>query len=248
MQDVEICNQALSLIGKSAITSLQDKSNEAKACSIHYDSVRRYVLTAVAWPFARRQVALALIGADAGTPENLEGDGTLSIDKWTYTYMYPSDCLKPILIYPTSAGEVLTPYENVGTAREAENSLVTFVEGNQYVDGQYHRVICTNKSASTLVYVSDVLEARYFPFDFVNVLVHSLATRLCTGFSGDNNLYKIQQGNMMQFLSAAISEYGQEYNTDRKPLVHNPISSFIRARQGVSVQTPYNPYPRTILT
>lgn len=54
MSEVQICNQALSLVGAQAITSLDDDTNEARLCRINYESVRDAVLTEHDWTFATR--------------------------------------------------------------------------------------------------------------------------------------------------------------------------------------------------
>jgi len=50
--DVSICNQALSWLGGSLITSLDDDINEAKVCKANYADIRDAVLEAHDWTFA----------------------------------------------------------------------------------------------------------------------------------------------------------------------------------------------------
>ena len=59
VSEVQICNQALALIGADFITSLDDNVNEAKLCKINYEPVRDAVLAEHDWSFATRWQTLA---------------------------------------------------------------------------------------------------------------------------------------------------------------------------------------------
>ena len=61
MNVTEICNLALSYIGKGRINSLDDDSEEAKKCRVHYDHERRRALLLYPWGFAKRIEKLALL-------------------------------------------------------------------------------------------------------------------------------------------------------------------------------------------
>lgn len=55
---VEICNNALTLIGTRRITSLSDPSKEARACNDNYDICRKALLRSHPWNFAMTRVEL----------------------------------------------------------------------------------------------------------------------------------------------------------------------------------------------
>lgn len=59
---ISICNQALSLVGAGHITSIDDGTNEARQCKIHYDACLRKILMEREWTFAtgRRELAEVL--------------------------------------------------------------------------------------------------------------------------------------------------------------------------------------------
>lgn len=78
---VSICNMALYhlAIGKK-IASFNDKSPEARACSLFYDQVKDEVLRDFAWPFATLTVSLALVQQQPTY-------------EWGYSYRLPNDCL-----------------------------------------------------------------------------------------------------------------------------------------------------------
>lgn len=52
MERVDICNQALSLLGEKPITSIDDESNNAEQLKIHYETARDATLEAHEWSFA----------------------------------------------------------------------------------------------------------------------------------------------------------------------------------------------------
>lgn len=83
---VSICNIALSRVAVARqITSLDEQSEEARLCSLHYEPARDTTLRDHPWPFARRRVALALVAEDP------EAD-------WAFSYRYPTDCERALFI------------------------------------------------------------------------------------------------------------------------------------------------------
>lgn len=85
---VEICNLALSSIGKSVpISALDEASEEARQCSVHYGQARDWLLQQYPYVFARKVQALAALTNDWS-------------ERWGYRYSKPNDCLKIIRIVP----------------------------------------------------------------------------------------------------------------------------------------------------
>jgi hypothetical protein len=85
--EVEICNLALSHIGtRSTISALNENSNEARQCNIHYAAARDFVLRKHPWGFAEKTLALAVL---SDPPPN-----------WLYKYQYPTDCVTAIELVP----------------------------------------------------------------------------------------------------------------------------------------------------
>ena len=79
MTSTDICNLALSYLSKGKITSMDDNTEEAAQCKIHYDHARRLLLRQYPWGFAKRTVKLALLaGKEPG---------------WDFAYAYPAGCL-----------------------------------------------------------------------------------------------------------------------------------------------------------
>jgi hypothetical protein len=62
---VEICNNALTLIGTRRITALTDPSKEARACNDNYDICRKSLLRMHPWNFAMTRVPLTGVAISA---------------------------------------------------------------------------------------------------------------------------------------------------------------------------------------
>lgn len=78
---VEICNEALALVGAAPITSLGQQTTEARLLNSLYTPTRDQLLTSHPWNFATKRVTLA---ADADAP-------TFG---WGYRFALPADCLR----------------------------------------------------------------------------------------------------------------------------------------------------------
>ncbi len=85
MNITDICNLALNHIGREQIASLDEDTEAARTCKLHYDLQRQVLLRAYTWSFAKKYKKLALI--DTTTPG------------WKYTYAYPPDCVMARKIY-----------------------------------------------------------------------------------------------------------------------------------------------------
>ncbi len=76
--DVSISNMAIAAVGgHAAITSMTEKSAEAKYCNIYYAPAVAAVLEDYDWGFARREVVLALSGT--------------APTRWVYSYAWPNN-------------------------------------------------------------------------------------------------------------------------------------------------------------
>lgn len=79
----EIVNQALSILGARAISSLSGNEPNAIKANIHFDAVRDAVLRAHPWNFATKwSSALTATGNDP------------PIDKWAYEFAKPGSTLR----------------------------------------------------------------------------------------------------------------------------------------------------------
>src|SRR3569623_1719834 len=121
MDDTQVANLALSAIGtRSTIASLSEDSTEAQTVQLWYNQTRDSLLRKLPWNWARRQVAMAVYKAAAGTPENPNGALPEPPWPWKYSYAWPADCLSARYILPrfTLHDSVISPPLTTGQTSE----------------------------------------------------------------------------------------------------------------------------------
>lgn len=79
MTDTDICNMALSNLGKGAIANIEEGIEDARACKLFYEPTRRECLRSFPWGFAHRIERLAKVDID--------------VPGWDFAYGYPDKCL-----------------------------------------------------------------------------------------------------------------------------------------------------------
>lgn len=193
---VDIVNQALSFLGtQSQIQSLSENSAEALHASIHYDATRTDLLRKYNWGFARKQVAVALLKAAAGTANNPAGTSPQPPVPWQYEYSYPSDCLMARRILPIIPPSAISPPLTGGTTANVpviQGPPIRFaVALDTDANGNNMRVILTNMPQAQLVYTADVTDPNIFDSLFQSAFVGRLCARLVMPLSGDKALAKI---------------------------------------------------------
>lgn len=80
---VDICNEALALVGASPIASLSDATTPARLLNSIYTPTRDELLICHPWKFATKRVPLA-------------ADPTAPIFDYSYRFALPADCLRVI--------------------------------------------------------------------------------------------------------------------------------------------------------
>ena len=159
MNETEICNLALSYIGKGRINSLDDASEEAKKCRVHYDHDRRRLLMMFPWGFAKRTEKLALLEA--------------SVPGWRYVYAFPAGCLWVRYVFDA-------PHAREKAADRQEFEAVLF--------GAAMRAVATDVPLAYAQFVADVRNTDFFSALFVEALSHLLAASIAMGVTGSGSL------------------------------------------------------------
>src|SRR5271154_1672868 len=138
---VDICNLALSILGKPSIASLTDNSNAARVLNIEYDMIRRGMLEGPGtWRFTIKRTSLpALTTAPASGP-------------YVQQFALPSDFLRPLQIGDTYAGLDMSDYRQGPT--DADYSI----EGNL--------LLCDYGSPVSFMYVADTSNTTLFNANF----------------------------------------------------------------------------------
>jgi hypothetical protein len=122
---VGICNMALAHIGQTSISSIDEASEGAIQCKLHYDNALDCALREHAWNFATRRVVLAVSPVEPP-------------DEWEYAYNVPSDMVKareivvasgvpaaPFAIEAVPSGSGLVLYTNIETAELKYTARIT---------------------------------------------------------------------------------------------------------------------------
>lgn len=185
---VQICNMALSRIAVSQqISSLTEASNEARVCSLWYESCRDLALQSFPWKFARKISALQ----DIGTPAV----------GWAYRFRYPNDCLKALkvtdgasdrMIGSSSATLVKIPYDVISDESNAGKAIV-----------------CDSDDIY-LHYTANIQDPTLFDPMFASALAWLIASEIATPLSAaaqySEAAYKSYIGMVNEAFAASVNE------------------------------------------
>lgn len=188
MDIIGICNLALDHLGAQAITSLDEASREAAACSKHYNNALLSELRIFDWPFARTIVAGA----------SLETEDELMVSGWSVRYQYPTDCLR-------LWGVVEHP-----SVKPVQKFMVAI---NSQAGGQ-GKVVFSNLEGAYLRYTKNDTDPTYFDEAFAEAFSYKLASRLAMPITRDDkklaNMHKLYVDYMDRAKIAAANEDGPD--------------------------------------
>jgi hypothetical protein len=157
------------------VASVAETSTNAITCAAFYDTTRDEVLREFNWPFARRYVALTLVGGTITVPVTMD---------FQYSYRMPADCLLPRRILTgirqeTADGDNRTPFSVGG---DATGGLI-------YTDFQSQAANAFLPAQPQLEYTAAVIDETQFASDFTQALAAKLAYYIAPSLSsgGDSN-------------------------------------------------------------
>ena len=179
--NIEICNMALGYIAKTRITSLEDRTEEARMCKLYYDHLRKMLLRNYTWGFARRVAKLAKLDK--------------KVLGFEHVYAYPAKCLATRFIY-NEDGAKIKEYE-----REKYDVFI--------LDNGVVALACDVEDAYA-EYTQDVVDADTFNVDFVEALSRLLAYNICTSLTGNQNLAQEQYQIFQAMIANAKLANAQE--------------------------------------
>lgn len=163
MTSTDICNMALSYLGRGRINSLDEDNEESRQCSIHYDHDRRRLLHYFPWGFARRMEKLA--------------ERTDTVPGWRYCYGYPSECLHVLFVFD----------EEHAARRQEERQDYGVITMNAGV-----RAIGSDVKEAWTEYIYDAKDPSRFSDEFSDALAHMLAASLALQLTGSTSLQQLQ--------------------------------------------------------
>lgn len=181
MTNTDICNLALSYLSKGKITSMDDDSEEAAQCKIHYDHARKLLLRQYPWNFAKRTVKLALLAATQ--------------PGWEYAYAYPAECLA-----------VRYVFDEDGAADREENIQqfdVAMTSANQ-------KAVLTDVELAWCEYTANIKDTEMYPDEFIEAFAHYLACNMAMVLTGSAGLQQTQFQLYQESVEVAMVFTAQE--------------------------------------
>lgn len=237
----------LSIGNRTQINSLNEGSTSSNAINSLFPFVYEQLARAARWGCLKKQVALTLLQAAQGTPENPTGS-TLPIPQqpWRYAYLYPADCLfvRAILCpnIPTAgSGEPQTTINNTVTPWVPGQYQIHYEIGySQDSLGNPLQVILTNQENAIGNYTVNQPNPSSWDSLFTSAFVASLAAYLVPALSLQPQLMQAQIAIAERMIRQAQAIDGNE-----SPSSQSRVASWIRARQGATGwggQLGYNGY------
>lgn len=194
---VDICNEALVLIGQDEIVALTDATSRAKVCNRLYPSVRDAVLRAYPWNCAMVYAALTV---DAAPPA------------WGFTYRYalPNDCLR--VVYLDSDTGTPSPLPVWGDTYSGAWLLSSYWMTRFKVVGRW---FYSNQTTANIRYISRVTDPGLWDTLLKTAIIERLAAQFSIPLKGDKALAKAQMEIYMLTLREARGVDGQEGIPDK---------------------------------
>lgn len=179
---VDICNAALVRVGASKINSLDEASNEARACKAVLGLCKEQVLVSHVWWCLRSRAVLPLRGTSGedGAPE------------WPYKYAYglPADFARAVRI------ETGTPYGSPGAPGKMEPFILERYDGSPVL-------LCDRQNAQ-LIYVADTKVPSELSIECRQALVAALAMELSTALTQSLNMRSRYQQEYEAAMNRAV--------------------------------------------
>lgn len=196
---VEICNQALSLVGtESRILGINDSTNEGKQCRTHYDQVRRSLLEDNDWQFARTQSDMAL--------------STQGVADYDYVYQMPPNCI--VMREVRAPTELVSAY-GANLALSADGAPEPF-EVRRILGQSY---VVTDVEEAVGFFTQDVTQAGLYPPSFVEAMVTKLAMKIAMPISRKRTILEDATNAHRVAMEAALrSNAITQVKKDYKPI------------------------------
>jgi len=161
---VDICNEAMDLLGAATITALTENSKEARLCNRRFETVRDAVLRSHPWNTAIRRASLA---QDSDAPAF----------GFTYQYTLPTDpyCLRVLSFWNSNVDSEIAAYD----------SQVMFkIEG---------RKVLSNEGTCKITYLARVTDTEEYDSLLSSTIAHKLAAETAYAITGSTTVSQAMQ-------------------------------------------------------
>lgn len=152
-----LANQALLKLGQSSfISDFDEQSTVASVIRQSYETCLKRVLRDFRWPFATKQVALALVSTDPTI-------------EWSFAYRYPADCI------------MLRKFIT-GDRTDAQDNRIDF----EIVQDSQGGLVYCDEDEAVAEYTFFSEDVSRFPADFYNCVAELLGSEIAAAItSGD---------------------------------------------------------------
>jgi hypothetical protein len=156
---VDICNEAMDLLGAATITSLAENSKEARLCNRRFETVRDTVLRSHPWNVAITRKQLA---KDSEVP----AFGFLS------QFTLPSDpyCLRVMSLHTSNVDNEIAPYDTQSMFK---------IEG---------RKVLTDEDSCRIIYIARVEDTEQYDASLSNAIAYRLAAETSYAITGSTSV------------------------------------------------------------
>ena len=157
----DVCSQALTLIRANPIATFNEASEEAKTCSLLYDSFVKDIFSRYPWSFATKIQSLA---RHVETPDDT---------KYKCAYALPNDWLRILAVYDKD-GNLIDDYEISG--EDLANSQ----------SGIKVPLLLANSQSGIKIKYTRYVQEDYWPGYFLNYAIYALADLLAGPITDDD--------------------------------------------------------------
>lgn len=232
LSDVGIANLALAACNKRPIATLGDAIESARMVKTWYDPMRRELLEACDWSFARKVVKLNLIGEATGVADFPDWASVVAANPsavqdnfvfpWAFIYAYPPNVRFVHNVYNVHSPLGLTEWSGyAGTQfrtwlekQRAGWELIRSRKTNEYA-------IACNIQSAICKYTFDMTDTSQFSSNFATTLSLKIAEKIVMPLTGDKEL----KAQLKEDLKEAMGE-AERLNLSENPEYGPRTSSY----------------------
>ena len=178
---VDICNEAMDLLGAATITALTEDSKEARLSNRRFETVRDQVLRAHPWNAVIERKELA---QDSAAPAF----------GFSYQYTLPTNpyCLRVLSFWNGNVDNEIAAYDSQNMFK---------VEG---------RKVLTDETTCRIVYIARITDTEQYDSLLSSTIAHKLASEVAYAITGSNSIaqqmFQLYQARLSEARSMDAAE------------------------------------------
>lgn len=187
MNVVDVCNMALSYLGKGRIASLEESTEQARQCKLFYEYTKQRLLREYTWGFAKRVIQMAEL--DIVNPF------------YKHVYSYPNDCVTVSRIFECE--EYLDENRKLRKIAVVDKTEAKREKYEVYMVSDNIRGVACDVKNAWCEYVYDVVDLNVCSSDFIEALTHMLAYEMALALTANMQLKNSEYQQAMAVLNRA---------------------------------------------